>query len=134
MGIVVVARFAARTPGVPMGYDQVDLEIDDFREKLGQSLIMIVRPTVLDDDIPPLLITPFAQAGTKRLKTFGQLVGSVASYVTNPKDFLGRLGPRRKWPNRCATQRLMNWRRFISSSCTAQGAAARDAARQCGPV
>ena len=53
MGIVVVARFAARTPGVPMGYDQVDLEIDDFREKLGQSLIMIVRPTVLDDDIRP---------------------------------------------------------------------------------
>ena len=67
-GIVVVARFGGQSSRRPMGDDHIDIEPSEVRNERRKPIIVAIRPSVLDDKIPSLLIAelqPFAEAGDR---------------------------------------------------------------------
>jgi hypothetical protein len=103
MGMVEVAFWAARTPGVPWVDDHIDLETNQVRKQRRKPIIVAIRPAVLDDKIPSLLIAEIAQARAKSLGAFGQTVSSGQTQKPDAKDLRRRLlRPRRDRPrHRC---------------------------------
>ena len=58
-----------------MGDDDIDVESNHFCKERGQSVVVPVRPTEIDDDIASLLIPELAHGGPKGFGSFGQTVG-----------------------------------------------------------
>ena len=69
-----------------MGDDHIDLETNQVRKERRKLIIVAIRPAVLDDKIPSLLIAEITKAGAKGLRTFGQTVSSGRSQEPDPKD------------------------------------------------
>ena len=103
-----------------MGDDHIDVETNQVRKERRKPIIVAIRPAVLDDKIPSLLIAEITQAGAKDLGTFGQTVSSGRSQEPDPKDL-------RRWLLRARGQRpcaaappisVMNSRRCIAPGRT----------------
>ena len=81
-----------------MGDDHIDLETSQVRKERRKPIIVAIRPPVLDDKIPSLLIAEIAQTRAKGLWAFGQTVSSGRSQEPDPKDL-------RRWLLRARCER-----------------------------
>ena len=68
VGTVVVTALAASAAGVLVAASHGHRTMNQFRRQRRQSLVLAMRPAVLDRDVLPLDIAGFAQALAKRLQ------------------------------------------------------------------
>ena len=110
-----MACFGGQSCRRSMGDDHIDLETSQVRKERRKPIIPAIRPPVLDDKIPSLLIAEIAQTRAKGLGAFGQTVSSGRSQEPDPKDL-------RRWLLRARCERpsggspprsVMNSRRLI---------------------
>jgi hypothetical protein len=64
-----------------VGDDHIDLETSQIRNERRKPIIVAIRPAVLDDKIPSVLIAEIAQARAKGFWAFGQ-----TSAVADPRN------------------------------------------------
>ena len=94
MGMVAGRFLRRQRVAVPMSHDQINLETNQVRRKLGQALSFPVRKSVLDGDILSLNPSKFAQLLPERFQQDGTPRSSACIQETYAEDFpcLLRLG------------------------------------------
>ena len=78
-----------------MGDDHIDLETNEVRKERRKLIILAIRPAVLDDKIPSLLIAEITKARAKGLGAFRQTICSGQTQEPEPKDLRRWLLPAR---------------------------------------
>jgi len=62
IGIVVVAGLAAKAAGVPRGYDDVDLAMDQLCGEAWETLVIALCPPILDQNVLPFDVSVVPKA------------------------------------------------------------------------
>ena len=69
-----------------VGDNHIDVETNQVCKERRKPIIVAIRPAVLNDKIPSLLIAEIAQARAKGLRALGQTVSSGQAQEPDPKD------------------------------------------------
>ena len=93
MGIVPVACLAAARGWRRRGYDDVHLEPDQLGREIGQPVVLILRKSIVDDNVLPFKPPELAQPLPERLDEMWGSGGRAASEIAYVVDLPRRLRP-----------------------------------------